>query len=253
VVTNARLDHTDVQGASPEQIAARFPVRRGGTLITADPIVATVLERRVRASGGAIHLVERTLEPDVLKGMRYLEHPENVAVALAVATLLGVPRPVAIRGVFGCTPDVGAASVLDLRDDLGRWTLVNLFAANDPQSTFLALSSIEARFPDIERPIVLFANRADRTARSAEFAEAFVAERNRFSHLVIWGEKTRAMARKARARGLPAHRVVDAGSIEPEALTRLLLRSMNGSRTVVGMGNIIGPAGRWLKHLEEAS
>ena len=56
VVTNARLDHTDVQGDSQEQIAARFPVRRGGTLVTADPVVATVLERRVRASGGAIHL-----------------------------------------------------------------------------------------------------------------------------------------------------------------------------------------------------
>ena len=43
-MTNARLDRTDVQGASPEQIAVRFPVRAGGTLVTADPIVATLLE-----------------------------------------------------------------------------------------------------------------------------------------------------------------------------------------------------------------
>jgi gamma-polyglutamate synthase len=250
VVTNARLDHTDVQGASQEQIAARFPVRRGGTLVTADPIVATMLERKVLAAGGSIHLVERALEPDVVAGMAYLEHPENVALALAVANLLGVPRPVALRGLFSCTPDPGAASVMDFQDDLGRWTLVNLFAANDPQSTFMALSSIEARYPDIRQPTVLFASRADRTARSAEFAGAFVAEQNRFSQLVIWGEKTQAMARKARAGGLPAHRVVDAGSIEPQALTRLLLRSMDGSRAVVGMGNIIGPAGRWLEHLE---
>jgi gamma-polyglutamate synthase len=253
VVTNARLDHTDVQGTSPEQIAVRFPVRAGGTLVTADPIVATLLEGKVRATGGAIHLADRTLEPSVAAGMPYLEQPENVALALAVADLLGIPRAVALRGLHRCAPDPGVASVMDFEDDLGRWTLVNLFAANDPQSTFLALSSIEARFPDVRHPIVLFASRADRTARSAEFAAALVAEQDRFSQLVIWGEKTRAMARKARAGGLTAQRVVDAGSIEPEALTRLLVGRMDGRRAVVGIGNIIGPAGRWLQHLEGMS
>jgi len=46
---------------------------------------------------------------------------------------------------------------------------------------------------------------------------------------------------------------VDAGSIEPEALTRLLVGRLDERRAVVGMGNIIGPAGRWLQHLEGMS
>ncbi|HJP65044.1 MAG TPA: poly-gamma-glutamate synthase PgsB [Actinomycetota bacterium] len=254
VITNARLDHTDVQGTTREEIAANFAVMPGGTLITADPLVWQVLGPRVLADDGAVHLAsvgpDGAGEPSL--DMPYLEHPDNVAVALEVSDLLGVDRAVALSAMAQCAPDPGRASVVQLQHDAGPWRLVNLFAANDPDSTFEALDTVRGRLPDDQpggRPILLFAARSDRGARSADFASALADHREEFARMVIWGDGTRALARMARARGVPEELIVDAGAMDPEPLTRLLMDSLDGQRVVVGVGNIVGRTQDWLEHL----
>jgi poly-gamma-glutamate synthase PgsB/CapB len=254
VITNARLDHTDVQGTSPREIAARFAVPPGRPVVTADPLVAEVLRPQIEALGGTVHEVsaEDVREEDVLE-MPYVEHAENLAVAFRVGALLGISRDTAARGMRLATPDSGAASILDLQHEGREWTLVNLFAANDPESTFRAFDTVEALVGESLRPILLFASRDDRGARSMEFASALARNRARFSDVVIWGEKTQAVTRAARGSGFPGDLLVDAGSIEPEELTRLLVGRMNGNTTVLGVGNIVGPAQRWLDHLAQGA
>ena len=254
VITNARLDHTDVQGTTTPAIAAAFPVRPGGILVTADPLVESVLGPAVRQLGGAAHIAKPDEStPQLCRGMRYIEHLDNVALALEAAGLLGVRPDVAARGIRRASPDAGAACVMDLDGERGPWSLVDLFAANDPESTFRALETIEPLFGKPIRPVVLFASRRDRTARSAEFASALVEDQARFPTVVAWGERTRAVVRALRKRGLSAERVVDARSIPPPALTSLLDRLMIGDRVVVGVGNIVGPAQAWLESLGQPS
>jgi len=252
VVTNARLDHTDVQGASPEEIARAFAVRRRGTLVTSDPVVARIHGPRLRHGGGTVHLVSGLdVDATATPAMTYIEHPDNLAIALEVARIAGIPRDVALRGVSRAHADPGAACVIELAHPSGAWRLVNLFAANDPESTFAALEAIQAAFGDIERPVLLFAARNDRVARSSEFAAVLAHEHARFARVVVWGERTRAMLRKARRRGVPSSVIVDAGFRPPAALTELLLACMQADRTVVGVGNIIGPAQVLLDFLAE--
>jgi hypothetical protein len=100
-------------------------------------------------------------------------------------------------------------------------------------------------------PLALFVSRGDRAARSAEFAAAFGRDPHRFSRIVVWGERTPAMARRMRSRGVPPGQILDAGSRSPDELTELLTSNMGGNRTVVGVGNIVGPAQQWLAHLAE--
>ena len=154
-----------------------------------------------------------------------------------------------VAGNVATSPDPGAACVVELDHGSGPWRLVNLFAANDPESTFQALDTVEAAFGPLDRPLLLFAARGDRSARSAEFAEVLPAYQQRFHKIVLYGERTRAMARKARRRGVEPDRIVDAGGRPPGDLTDLLALWMSADRTVVGVGNIIGPAQRWLEHL----
>jgi poly-gamma-glutamate synthase PgsB/CapB len=252
VVTNARLDHTDVQGSSAPEIAAGFAVRRGGTLVTSDPIVARVLGTKVEASGGRVQLVsEEAVDSGDLEGMRYLEHRENVAIALAVAELAGVPRSTALVGVKKARPDPGAAAVLEFNGHLAPWMLVNLFAANDPESTLRSLERVRPLLPPRTSPIVLLTSRGERASRSAEFIAALARDPGGFSQLVVWGKRTKVVCRTARRKGIPEQAIVDAGNIAPGDLTRLLLNRMNGHRVVVGMGNIVGQPQEWLSNLAE--
>jgi poly-gamma-glutamate synthase PgsB/CapB len=257
VITNARLDHTDVQGRTEREIAGCFPVRPGGSLVTADQVIAEVKGPGVAHRGGNVSLASTdNVRRGDGAGMKYVEHPDNLALALEVAFALGIPRETAVRGLQRSNPDPGVASVIDLGRGADAWALVNLFAANDPQSTFAALDTVEKLFPSESPPIMLFTCRGDRAARSAEFAAALAEHQHRFAEVVIWGEKTKAMVRKARAKGIPAGRVVDAGSVSPAELTDLLVRRMNGHRVVIGVGNIIGPAQEWMEYLagcEEAA
>jgi gamma-polyglutamate synthase len=190
-----------------------------------------------------------SVDPAELREMSYVEHPENVAVVLEVARTLGIERSRALRAIVGASPDPGAACVVDLSHASGPWRLVNLFAANDPESTFQALDTVEAASGPLDRPLLLFAARGDRSARSAEFADVLPSHQQRFHKIVLYGERTRAMARKARRRGVDPDRIVDAGDRTPGELTDLLALWMPADRTVVGVGNIIGPAQRWLEHL----
>jgi gamma-polyglutamate synthase len=250
VVTNARLDHTDVQGASTREIAAGFAVRSGGTLVTTDPDVADILRPRVLATGGFVHLADASaVSPADLARMRHIEVPDNVALAFEVGRILGITRDRVLRGISAADPDPGVAFVADLPHRNGSWTLVNLFAANDPESTFRSLDGVEAAFGTLGRPILLFAARSDRTARSAEFAHALAQHARRFSKIVVWGQRTEAVVRRALRHGIDPALVVDAGRASPEALTDLLAAEMRDGRVVVGVGNIVGPAQRWLAHL----
>lgn len=250
VVTNARLDHTDVQGTTYAAIARSFAVRRAATLVTADPIVADIHRRRVEAEGGRVVLAGVDLVRSTeVAALSYVEHPDNVAVALAVAELLGIPREVAMSGITGVEPDPGAAFVAEIPDRSGPFSLVNLFAANDPDSTFRALGTVEQLHGIYGRPLFLFTSRGDRTARSAEFAAAFAEHSESFSDVIVWGEKTGAMTRRLRARGLASTRVVDAGSCPPSVLTDLVVSRLSDERVVVGMGNIVGAGQQWLAYL----
>lgn len=252
VITNARLDHTDVQGSSPEEIAAAFAVRPGGLMVTADPTVARVLGPRVEASGGSVLLASQEgIDDRSLAGMSYLEHRENIALALAVAELAGVPRDVALAGVKKARPDPGAAAVLQFNGRAEPWVLVNLFAANDPESTFRAFERVRPMLPPRSRPIVLLTSRGERVSRSAEFIAALAREGEAFSQLIVWGKRTKVVCRSARRKGIPERAIVNAGSVSPADLTELLMERMNGHRVVVGMGNIVGPPQEWLSELAE--
>src|SRR5947208_7934723 len=73
VVTNARMDHTDVQGRNEHDIARAFAVRPGGTLLTSDPLVLEMQGVRASWAGGSVHLARaETVDSSLLDAMSYL-------------------------------------------------------------------------------------------------------------------------------------------------------------------------------------
>ena len=65
----------------------------------------------------------------------YLEHADNIAIALEVCQNLGIDSKLALDGMLKTPPDPGALVIWDLFFNNYKNRFVSAFAANDPKST----------------------------------------------------------------------------------------------------------------------
>jgi poly-gamma-glutamate synthase PgsB/CapB len=177
------------------------------------------------------------ITPEVLAGFSYLEHAENIALALRVCETLGVDRNVAIQGMQAATPDPGAMRVFRYTGGGDDWYFVNAFAANDPESTHCIWDTAFDRFPRISRRIALMNCRADRPDRSKTMAESCAQWRG-VDHFVVTGSGTDAFVRPLLAAGVQRDRVACLGASPAELVVREMSRWPTQRTLILGMGNI---------------
>ena len=173
VITNARPDHLDVMGPTATDVAKALAgtVPVGGKLFTAEQTHLNVLSSAAADRGSqVVSLTDEEIAGiswDEMEHFSYIEHPENVALALRVCRDLGIDRQVALRGMWQAIPDPGVRKLYE-RDDLGRRMIfVNGFAANDPESTGMIWDMIVKRYARVDRHIAVINCRADRPDRSS--------------------------------------------------------------------------------------
>lgn len=243
VITNVRADHLDVMGPTVED-AARVMAQtlpRGGVAYTAELERTAVLREEARRRGTTLNVVEPgdVTEAD-LERFTYVEHAENVALALAVCGHFGIDREVALRGMIEATPDPGALRRYLVRIGTKEVTFVNAFAANDPDSTRLIWTrlGLDEAIPGVRR-IVLANCRADRLQRSGQIA-TLVARQLPVDHVVLSGEGTALVAFQAVNQGLDPSRLTDCGGKNAEQVFERVLSLVPSRGIVVGVGNIVG-------------
>jgi poly-gamma-glutamate synthase PgsB/CapB len=174
VITNARPDHLDIMGPTQADVAIALSstIPRGGRLIVGRSPHRGILRRAAaeRCSTFVTADPER-LPPGAMDGFTYVEHEENVATALAVTGSLGVPDETALRGMYRVTPDPGACTRWRLQHRGGSIEFVNIFAANDLESTLSLWRRLG--LGRAETPTIALLNlRGDRLDRSLQFADA---------------------------------------------------------------------------------
>ncbi len=169
----------------------------------------------------------------------YLEHRENVALALAVCDELGIPRAEALAGMRAAHPDIGAARECEI-DFFGRRVVfVNGFAANDPVATERAWNLALARHADCGARLMLLNCRLDRSDRSRQLGLA-LPHWTRADHYFLVGSGTFALARTAVRAGLPAALLTALEGEPPDAVFEALMEFAGRSALIVGAGNIAG-------------
>lgn len=243
VITNVRADHLDVMGPTVEDaagvLARTLPV--GGEAFTAERERYAILERAARDRGGRLHYVDSdAVAPGELDRFAYYEHAENVALALAVAAHHGVPRALALQGMWAAAPDPGVLRRYTVVVGAKQVDFVNAFAANDPDSTKLIWSrlGLDRAEPGVRR-IVLANCRGDRLQRSGQIAE-LVAREIESDRVVLTGQGTALVAQRAISLGLPRDRVHDLGGLSADRVVPRVLALVEGRGVVVGIGNIVG-------------
>ena len=186
VITNARADHLDVMGPGRLDVATALsgttPV--GGKLFTAESRIDSlqVMKHAAQDRGSELQIITKNdsdqITEEELAQFSYLEHAENVALALRVCDSIGVGREEALRGMWAATPDPGAMKVhtTDVQampsydssqpTEPSVFHFVNGFAANDPESTEQLWETAFNRFPDSDRRVMVMNCREDRPDRS---------------------------------------------------------------------------------------
>jgi len=245
VITNAREDHLDVMGPTETDVALALAsmVPVGGKLYTGERKHYAIFEYAAKDRGTEIIQVgsqeAASVTREDMAGFSYVEHEENVALALRICMDLGVPREVALRGMWRARPDPGVMSTHRL-DFFGRniW-FVNGFAANDPESTEHIWNIALDRFPDVARRVAIFNCRLDRPDRSQQLGRACVRWRPA-DYYVLIGGGTYIFGRAACKAGLDMRKIVFAEHRDVADLFELVIDLAGSSCLVMGMGNIGG-------------
>ena len=254
VITNCRADHLDLMGPTVDDVAWTLAQScpAGGDLFTTEHERAWILEKVARRRGTRLHEVDAGMVTrDHLDGFTYVEHAENLALALAVCGHQGVTRPVALAGMHHARPDPGALRRYVVHSGSKRVEFVNAFAANDPDSTLLIWErlGLGVARPGVQR-IVLANCRRDRLQRSEQLAE-LVGRRLTADHVVLSGQGTDLVAFQAARHGVDPSRLSNLGGLGAEAVYEHVLDRVGSQGVIVGVGNIVGLGEEIVHHFSD--
>lgn len=183
VITNVRLDHTEVMGTDIQTIgrtlANTIPI--DGVLVTGAADMADVFRERATTARTRVVVADAAAI-----GERQGREPwmtENLAVAIAVTRALGIDDQVALRGFDRAAPDPGSVKSGSLALPGGTVSWMDATAANDPESLSRLLAAARS-----ERAILVYNHRDDRVPRLVTFAQ-HSEEFRRADRLVVTGAR----------------------------------------------------------------
>ncbi len=255
VITNARPDHLDAMGPTVDDVALALSgtVPDGGVLFTSEHARFDTFKREGAARGTEVReVLPEASDEGLTDGFQYVEHLENVVLALAVCEHLGVPTDVAVKGMRDATPDPGALFIHRVFDGGKEIEFVSAFAANDRDSTVAIWNALDPRSDPDRTVIVIASMRADRPDRVFQFGE-IIADDLPADHYILAGGMTRPVRTIAVGRGLPEERIHDLGGRSAEDVFRKVVELTPGRSIVVGVGNIGGTGGEILSLFQERS
>lgn len=256
VLTNVRPDHLDQMGPTTSDVAralcGTMPI--GGRMYTTEEEHLGIVRDAARDRGSELIAVPggdpSAVSPAELKGFSYLEHPENIALAVRVCQDFGISRGTAIVGMHQARPDTGAATISNLQIDAVNLCFVNAFAANDPHSTESIWCRAVGMTPRADSHITVVNCRADRPDRSIQLAE-MCCRLSGLDWCLVVGTGSEVFIRRAVRNGFPRARLLDQGVLSGPALLRRLAGLCEKSALVVGIGNIAGTGLDLTEHLAQ--
>jgi len=252
VITNVRADHLDVMGPTVTDvgIALSNTIPDRGKFFTAERGEQLATLRRRVPEGTEMTVADpATISDDEMNGFSYIEHKDNVALALAVCQSLGVERKSALAGMKRTRPDSGVMRVIRVEDRGKVIELVNTLAANDPDSINMLWQMMLPRSPE---RIVLVNCRRDRQDRSRQLAE-LVAGWD-CQRIVATGGLPQLFIRRGVEVGIPKEKMLDLGDERPPAeVYERVHELVRGQALLFATGNTVGYGDSLIAYFEERS
>lgn len=239
VITNARADHLDVMGPTVKDVAIALTntIPKHAKFYTAEHVYLDIFKKQAKKMATEVFVSNpESVTDEDMKGFSYIEHKENVALALLVCSHLGVKKEVALQGMYRANPDPGVMRIYQIQDQGKMFRLVNTLAANDPDS----ILQLWKKFEDFPLDKIVLVNcRDDRPDRSIQLGE-LIAQKFDACWYVATGELTMVFIKKAIDLGIPKNKIVDLGNRTPSEIYDNIIKLVNKPTLVFATGNIVG-------------
>jgi len=257
VMTNIRLDHTDVMGHTLPEIAETLgrTIPKNEHLFTSENVIPQMVKQMADRRNTETHFIDpQSVSLSEMKGFRYIEHRENVSLALAVCQHLGIDRETALKGMYQAIPDAGALMAHRVDAFQKQMVFYNAFAANDPDSTFLVWKKIRDEIGFEGLRIVLLNTRQDRLYRADQLAEMTATKINEETDcLILIGQSTDLVENMAIGYGISRKKILNLGYTTPEKVFEQVLSLTDKLSTIVAIGNMGGMGAQTAEFFEQRS
>ncbi len=257
VITNVRMDHVDVMGHTLPEIAQTLgkTIPENEHFFTAEKVIPNQLQKMVDKRNGTSHFVgSEKVSIDEMNGFSYIEHKENVALALAICKHLKVERITALRGMYNAVPDSGALHRYTVLAFQKQLVFYNGFAANDPDSTMMVWNKIRDEIGMEGSRIVLLNTRNDRLDRARQLAEMIGRQLvDELDYLVLMGQSSEVVENMTVDYGFPGKKIINLGWTVPEKVFEKVLSVTHKVATIVAIGNMGGKGAETVEYFKNRS
>lgn len=254
VITNIRLDHIDVMGPGIKNVTYSIcnTIPKESVAYTSEKKLFPYMKHVADKKKTKLSLSDLdVVSDDVLDEFSYIEHKDNIALALDVCKACGVKRNVALEGMKKANPDIGATTLYRITNNKRDIYFAHSFAANDPESTQYVIKSVKELHPDIEFCGFILNTRADRMFRSKQLVKMLTDIP--FDGLYLIGKETSTVYSYAQKNKLPMKKVQNFGWVTGEQLMKKLDEIDKKSILLIGIGNIGGNGGVIVNYFKEKS
>ncbi len=232
VITNVRRDHVDEMGSTIEDIAYSLSntIPFNSKVLTSEKLSLKYLKNIAnQRNSKIINSTDYNVDSDYMDKMPYLEHKENVNLALAVCEQVGIKRKKALDGMLKTKPDPGALLIWNLENNN---KFISAFAANDPDSTFKVWELIKLK--EKNKTCFFLNSRDDRRYRTNQLIDLVL---NRINPDLFIIRADNVEARIAKHGNKTKIKNFTMKSNQNDVINYIL--ELN-QYTVVGIGNIVG-------------
>ena len=241
VITNARPDHLEEMGPTLDDVRKSLSNSvpyNGKVVLGEDAMINTIAPvAEYRKSELRIADEQKISEKD-LADFSYLEHHQNVAVAIDVCSAAGVKADIALAGMQKVKPDLGALVVNKLDFGNGSILFVNSMAANDPVSTLKIWNFVERRYP-LEGYTCIYLNcREDRRSRTRQLLQ-LIYEDIKPDRSIIRGQKVDAMVKHIKYHSPQTHTDI-LQDTKPMGSSIDLFKKLPADSLLFAIGNQVG-------------
>jgi poly-gamma-glutamate synthase PgsB/CapB len=217
---------------------------RNGILVTAeqDPEILDIMFHEARRRGTSLIVADPSkVQPEEVAAFDFISFEENIAIVLAIAELLNIPRHVAMQGMVKAPADPGVLRIERYKIGGKNLTWANLFAVNDRESMVAAAEKLRPYIGEKTTTVGILNNRTDRQRRAIQFADIAVNDLS-FDRLVTFGAYEDLVSNVVVRNGFPREHLINLGEQRNPTISEIIEEAVTKMPTddvlLVGFVNI---------------